>query len=146
MTTLKHEIRINAPLAVVWKAVADLEAVRHYNPQVAAVKILSEKREGIGATRRCELRPKGWVEEQVWEWNPDASIGLEVAASDWPIVFMKWRTTLQQDGKITLVRQSLDYQPKFGPLGALLNTLIMRRKLDQGIREVFQGLKRHAER
>ena len=145
MTTLRHQIRIEAPVEAVWKAVADLVAVRHYNPMVTSARYVTEQREGVGARRRCELKPKGWVEERVWDWNPPHVIGLEVAASEWPLVFMKWRTTLAKDGKSTVVGQEMNYKVKFGLLGALLDALVMRRKLDEGIGEIFEGLKRYVE-
>jgi hypothetical protein len=34
---------------------------------------------------------------------------------------------------------------KFGPLGALMDALMMRRRLDQGIREISDNLKRYVE-
>ena len=143
MTTLRHEIRIEAPVDAVWRAIGeDLTAVQHYNRMVSAAQLLSDQREGVGASRRCELKPKGFVEERVWEWTPKRAIGLEVAASEWPIAFMKWRTQLAEDGKATLVSQEMNYKVKFGPLGALMDALMMRRKLDSGIRDVFLDLKR----
>lgn len=145
MTTLRHQIRIAAPIDAVWRAVSDLVVVEHYNPMVASAKCISAQREGIGATRRCELKPKGWVEERVWDWKPPHAIGLEVAASEWPVVCMKWRTELQDEDKGTLVSQELSYKMKFGPLGALMNALMMRRKLDKGIAEIFDNLKRFVE-
>jgi ligand-binding SRPBCC domain-containing protein len=145
MTTLEHQVRIEAPLDAVWGALADLTAVRHYNPLVAEVKCISASAEGVGATRRCELKPDGWVEERVWSWNPPHAIGLEVAASTWPVALMKWETRLQADGAATLVTQQLSYRLKLGPLGALLDALVMRRKLSQSLDGVFAGLKRYVE-
>lgn len=146
MSTLRHEILISAPIGNVWKAVGDLLAVQHYNPTVASVRYTSDQHEGVGAGRRCDLRPKGWVEERIWDWRPPHAIGLEVAASQWPIVFMKWKTELANDGTATRVRQKMSYQLKFGPLGSVLDGLVMRRKLDRSIREIFESLKRFVER
>src|SRR5437879_1780612 len=115
MTTLRHQIRIEAPIEAVWKAVSVLTEVQHYTPMGASARFISDRREGVGATRRCELKPKGWVEERVWEWSPPHVIGLEVAASEWPISFMKWRTRLESDGKATRINQDLDSNIKFGP-------------------------------
>ena len=145
MTTLRHEVHIHAPRDAVWSAISDLQAVRHYNPLVASVRLVSAEPGGLGAARRCDLKPKGQVEERVWKWEPPRSIGLEVAASDWPIVFMKWETTLEPDGKATVVRQRMDYRLRFGPLGAALDALVMRRKLDASVREVFVSLKHYVE-
>lgn len=145
MGNLRHEIRISAPIDAVWQALADLVAVQHYNPMVASAGFVSDKHEGVGATRRCELRPKGWVEERVWEWDPPRAIGLEVAASEWPVVFMKWKTELQEDSGTTLVTQEMNYKMKFGPLGALMDALMMRPRLDKSIAEIFGNLKRYVE-
>ena len=41
--------------------------------------------------------------------------------------------------------QDLDYQVKFGPLGWVLDTLVMRRKLTATLDEVFASLARTAE-
>src|SRR5262245_11809678 len=146
MTTLRHQIRVDAPIAVVWQAIAgDLTAVQHYNPMVASARLLGSQQEGVGAARRCELKPKGFVEERVWEWTPKAAIGLEVAASDWPMVFMKWKTEISAAETGTLVRQEMSYKLKFGPIGTLLDVCVMRRKLDANIRGVFADLKRYVE-
>ena len=146
MTTLCHQIRIEAPAEAVWTAIAgDLTAVQHFNRTVSSARLVTEQRDGVGAMRRCELRPKGFVEERVWAWTPGRAIGLEVAASHWPIVFMKWKTELFADGKATLVSQEMSYKLKFGPLGALMDALMMRRKLDRGIGEIFASLKRYLE-
>lgn len=145
MTTLRHQIRINAPVERVWKILGDLLAVQRYNQMVRSVRCITESAEGVGAARHCELKPKGWVEERVWHWNPPNAIGLEVVASDWPVVFMKWRTELQKDGDATFISQELNYKLKFGPLGGLLDALIMRRKLDKSITELFANMKRYVE-
>lgn len=145
MTTLQHQISIDADIEKVWKAVADLLAVQHYNPMVASVRCLSDKTEGVGAARRCELKPKGWVEERIWEWNPPNVIGLEVVASEWPLVFMKWKTELRRNGNSTVVTQEMNYKLKFGPIGALMDSLVMRRKMNKSIGEVFTNLKNFVE-
>jgi ligand-binding SRPBCC domain-containing protein len=145
MATLHHEIRIDAPVAQVWSVLADIEAVQHYNPTVASARCTSPAREGIGASRHCDLKPKGWVKERVTVWEAERALGLEVSESEWPIVYMRWRTDVTADGKGTLVAQDLEYEMKFGLLGRLMDALMMRRKLRQGVGEVFAGLKRYVE-
>ena len=66
MAVLQHRVRIEAPVEVIWATIADLVAVQRYNPMVATAAYLSVQHRGIGAVRRCELTPKGWVEERVW--------------------------------------------------------------------------------
>jgi len=145
MSHLQHEIRIAAPIERVWAVLADLEAVQNYNPTVKEARYTSPIREGVGASRRCSLIPKGWVTERVTAWEPNTAVALELGEHQWPVTFMRWRTELAADGSGTRVLQRLEYQVKFGLLGAFLDRMVMRRKLDQAIGDVFDGLKRYVE-
>jgi hypothetical protein len=146
MTTIQHEIHAACPPERVWAALADLEAVQHYNPGVRSAAVEGEPRTGVGATRSCELLPKGRVVERVTHWEEQSAIGLEVAQSDWPIHFMRWVTRIEPSQGGTRISQSLEYQVKFGPLGWLLDRLVMKRKLTVTLDEVFASLARYAER
>jgi ligand-binding SRPBCC domain-containing protein len=146
MTTIRHEIRANCPSTRVWALLSDLEAVQRYNPNVRAASVRGSQRTGIGATRACELKPKGRVVERVTHWEEGRAVGLEVAESDWPIRFMRWVTRVQPDGEGTRIEQELEYQLKFGPAGWLLDRLVMRRKLRTTLDAVFVALVQHAEK
>jgi hypothetical protein len=146
MTVLHHEIHASCPPSRVWALLSDLEAVQRYNPGVLTAAIRGSQRTGIGATRECQLKPKGRVVERVTHWEEDRAVGLEVAESDWPIHFMRWITRLQPEGEGTRVEQDLEYQVKLGPLGWLLDRLVMKRKLKTTLDAVFAELVKHAER
>jgi polyketide cyclase/dehydrase/lipid transport protein len=146
LTTIQHEIHAACPPDQVWAALADLEAVQHYNPGVRSAAIESPKRTGVGAMRSCELFPKGRVVERVTHWEEERALGLEVAESDWPIHFMRWVTRIEPNNGGTRITQSLEYRVKFGPLGWLLDQLVMKRKLTAALDDVFASLARYAER
>lgn len=145
MGKLHHEIEIDAPVTKVWRVLADLEGVQNYNPAVAKAHCTSPVKQGVGASRHCDLKPKGWVRERVTVWEPERAVGLEVTESEWPIVFMRWRTDVQPHGSGTLVKQDFEYQLKFGLLGNLMDALMMRRKLNQGLNDIFASMKRYIE-
>ena len=145
MTQLQHAIRVAASPEKVWAVLADLETVQHYNSGVKRAKYISAEREGVGASRHCDLNPKGWVKERVIAWEPRRAVTMELYESQWPLKFMRWRTELAPDGAGTLITQQMEYQVKFGLLGGLLDRLVMRRKLDQTLAEVFVNLKRFIE-
>ncbi len=145
MTSIHHDVRANCAPARVWALLADLEAVARYNPGVRSAEILGDLRAGVGARRACELAPEGRVVERVTQWEDGRAVGLEVAESDWPIHFMRWVTRVEADGPGARITQDLEYRVKFGPLGWLLDRLVMRRKLTRTLDEVFAGLVRHAE-
>jgi hypothetical protein len=145
MPTIHHEIRANCPPERVWALLSDLEAVQRYNPGVRAATIRGARRTGVGAERACELVPKGRVVERVTHWEDGRAVGLEVTESDWPIHFMRWVTRLESAGATTRITQSLEYKLKFGPVGWLLDGLVMKRKLTSALDGVFASLVKHAE-
>jgi hypothetical protein len=145
MTIIHHEAQANCPPKQVWMLLADLEAVQRYNPTVRAARVQGELRTGVGAERSCDLVPKGRVVERVTHWEEGRAIGLEVAESDWPIHFMRWLTHVEPRGTGTRITQSLEYQVKFGPLGWLLDNLVMKKRLTTTLDEVFASLVKHAE-
>jgi hypothetical protein len=145
MTTLRHEVHARCPPEAVWRLLGDIEAVQRYNPGISAAKIEGTQRAGVGAMRSCDLRPRGRVVERVTHWEDGRAIGLEVAESDWPIDFMNWITRIEPAGSGTRISQELHYRVKFGLLGWLLDTLVMRRKMTRSLDAVFLSLARQAE-
>ncbi len=145
MTTIHHEIEAACPPERIWTLLADLEAVQDYNPTVRTAAVKGTRRTGVGAERVCDLLPKGRVVERVTHWEEGRAVGLEVAASDWPIRFMRWVTRIEPKGDGSLITQDLEYQLKFGPVGWLLDRLVMKRKLTATLDDVFARLARHAD-
>jgi hypothetical protein len=83
--------------------------------------------------------------ERVTHWEDGRAVGLEVTESDWPIRFMRWVTRVEPKGSGSLITQSLQYAVKFGPLGWVLDKLVMRRKLSATLDDVFARLAKRAE-
>ena len=145
MTTIRHDLHAACPPDRVWKLLADLEAVKRYNHTVKSVAIVGEQRDGVGARRSCELLPSGRVVERVTHWDNERALGLEIAESDWPVTFMRWVTRLAPDPKGTRITQDLEYRMKLGPIGWLLDKLVMRNKLRSTLDRVLAELVRQAE-
>jgi hypothetical protein len=145
MTVIHHEVHAACPPEGVWALLADLEAVQHYNPGVRRAAIEGTQRTGVGAQRSCELSPKGRVIERVTHWEESRALGLEVVESDWPIHYMRWVTRIEPNGAGTRISQSLEYKVKFGPLGWLLDRVVMKSKLTHVLDAVFASLVRHAQ-
>ena len=58
---------------------------------------------------------------------------------------LKHRYTLTPDGSGTLVRQTMEYELKFGLVGTLMDAMMVRKKWDAGIKGFFAGLKHYVE-
>lgn len=145
MTTIHHEVHAACSPERIWALLADLRAVERYNPGVKRAAVEGPQTSGVGARRSCELVPKGRVVERVTHWEEGRAVGLEVVESDWPIRFMRWVTYIEPSDRGTRVTQSLEYALKFGPLGWLLDRLVMKRKLTATLDGVFASLAKHAE-
>lgn len=145
MTRLRHEMRIAAPPATVFAILDDLEAVQRYNPLVERTRYTSEARTGIGASRHCDFKPRGFSHERVIAWERNRVHTMEVVQSSWPMTRCTWRTELQPDGKGTLLVQETEYAMKGGPVGKLLDVLLMRRKFAGILNDILAGLKHESE-
>jgi ligand-binding SRPBCC domain-containing protein len=145
MTVLENTVRINASPEAVWRVLGTLDALHEYDPGVKKAALLSGPSEGVGASRKCELAPGGWFEERVTEWEPHASIAFELFACTLPVKSLRHRYTLTPAEGATVVTQRMEYQLKFGPLGRAMDSLMVRRKWNDGVRTFFAGLKVRVE-
>lgn len=145
MTKLHNEIKIDAPLEKIWKILADLESVQYYSPMIAGARYTSSKKEGVGASRHCDFKPKGYAKERVIGWEPKKSITMEMYESQWPLKFMRWKTSLRNDGNKTLVTSDTEYEIKFGVFGKLMDMLLMRQKFHRIMDDMFADMKHFIE-
>ena len=145
MTVLENSIRINAAPGAVWRILGTLDALHEYDPGVKKASLLSGPSEGVGASRKCDLTPGGWFEERVTEWKPHAALAFELSACSLPVKRLKHRYTLMPSEGGTVVTQTMVYELKFGPLGKAMDTLMVRRRWNDGIRGFFAGLKARVE-
>jgi len=141
MTVLDNSIRIDAPPGKVWSVLASLEALDRYDPGVIKSEIVTPKREGPGAARRCDLKPGGWFKERVVAFEPNESLSFELFECTLPVRRLKHSYTLTPDGSGTVVHQRMEYELKFGPIGKLMDAVMVRKKWDAGIKGFFDGLK-----
>jgi hypothetical protein len=145
MTVLKNAIHMAASPKDVWAVLAELGALDEYDPGVKRSEVVSPIGEGSGAVRRCELRAGGWLQERVTDWEPGRSLAFELSECSLPVKSLRYRYTLEPDERGTLVSQRMEYRLKFGPIGKLMDALMVRRKWDAGIKTFFVGLKGRVE-
>jgi uncharacterized protein YndB with AHSA1/START domain len=140
-TKLHHEIVIEAPVAAVWAQLTDLEAVQAYNPGVERARCVSEKRQGVGAARRCDFKMGGSVVERVTEWQEGEAITFAMTDHPWPITAAQFRITLTPDGSGTRMLQDTEYELTGEAGGAEA----VRSQWEAGIAAVNMAFKRHVE-
>lgn len=145
MTVLENSIRINAPREKVWSVLASLDALDQYDPGIKKSKVVSSQREGLGAARQCDLTPGGWFKERVAEWRPHEALAFELFECTLPVRRLNHSYTLTPDSGGTIVKQRMEYKLKFGPLGKLMDAMMVRKRWNIGIQDFFAGLKHYVE-
>jgi hypothetical protein len=145
MTILESSIEIAAPRARVWEVLATLDALERYDPGVMRSKIMSRERTGVGATRQCDLKPGGWFRERVTTWEPERALGFELFECTLPVKRLDHHYVLTPIDGGTRVDQRMEYRLKLGPLGLMMDAVIVRRRWKAGIEDFLRGLKQLAE-
>jgi ribosome-associated toxin RatA of RatAB toxin-antitoxin module len=147
MTTLHNEIIIDAPIEKIWAALSDIEKLERYDPLVKTSHAISQSKHGIGAARKVEMKDgKNWFEEKCTNWNPNESLTYELTACSFPVHRLKHSYRFEKVGKQIKVRQLMEYEIKYGLLGALLDKMMIRKQTDSGIKKFFAGLKTYSEK
>ena len=146
MTTLHNEIIINAPIEKIWAALSSIENLDKFDPTVKKSTAVSTEKSGLGAKRKVDmLDGKNWFEEQCTLWKPNEALAYELTACSFPIHNLKHTYSFETLGSQTKVKQVMEYTVKFGLLGKLMDSLMIRKQSDSGIKKFFTGLKSYSE-
>jgi ligand-binding SRPBCC domain-containing protein len=145
MTTLTNQITIAAPRQAVWQALTHLDLLDQYDPAVRSSQLVGEQTSGLGAQRRCDLRPTGWLIERVAVWRPEESLAFELVTCSLPVSRLRHDYTVTQVAVETVVTQVMTYELKYGVAGKALDIAVLRRQWDRGIKGFLHGLQQHVE-
>jgi uncharacterized protein YndB with AHSA1/START domain len=148
MTTIKYEIKIDAPPAQVWQALADFGNIALYNPGVPKSYLTSAQGEGVGATRHCDLSfAGGSLEERIIDWQEGRSYTVEIYDGQKvpPADYIHVTLAVQPDGKGSRASTHMEYKLKYGVLGALMDRLMVNKGMSGGMQGLLAGLKHYCE-
>jgi len=146
MSTLYNEITIDAPIEKIWSSLSNIEELEKYDPTVKQSSALTEIKCGLGATRKVDMADgKNWFEEKVTIWEPNIALTYELTACSFPVHSLKHSYSFEPIGHQIKVKQIMKYQIKFGLFGKILDSLMIRKQSDAGIKKFMAGLKSYAE-
>ncbi len=147
MGKILNEIVINAPTEKVWNILTNLELLEQYDPTVKKSTLISTEKTGLGAKRKVlMLDGKNWFDEKITDFKINKALTFQLTDCSFPIKGLKHSYTFEVVGGQTKVQQVMEYTVKFGLLGKLLDSLMIRKQSDSGIKKFFDGLKRYAEK
>ena len=144
MPQFTKTVLIGADRSEVWRKLADLEAVELYSPAVKIASLTSKESQGGGASRYCEFHGPGSVHEKVVNWEEGERLAIHIEKG-FPAknVIADFRLSDEDGG--TRVDVHFSYERKFGPIGALMDRVMMRSYAEKAMHGLVKGLKRHTE-
>jgi len=137
--------RVNASIAPTWAAISEMGAVQDWHPNVAHSSVLSEHSTGIGASRRVEFQDGNSVVETVIEESELHFMTMEMTESPLLKKAVVTIRTKQRSANETEVTFSIDYALRFGPLGWLIDAVMLRRLFGKVFGVALEGLSYHLE-
>ena len=148
MTAITSKVWINAPKQQVWQALADFGNISIFNPAVPNSYLTSDQTSGVGMTRHCDLALAGAsIEERVIEWTEGQSMQIEIYEGKKSPPFQRAvasiHVTTENGG--TVVEGTLEYTLKFGPVGALMDSMMVKSQFKNAWQGLFAGLKHYIE-
>lgn len=146
MGKIHNEITINASSEKIWDILSNVSLLDQFDPTVKKSNQLSEQKTGIGASRKVDmLDGKNWFEEKITVFEPNKALTYELTDCSFPVKDLKHSYSFETKGSQTKVIQVMEYTVKFGWLGKLMDTMMIRKQSDAGIKKFFGGLKKFAE-
>lgn len=145
MTEFEETILIEAPLDMVWSVLADIGNIAVWNPGVVHSEQTTSGEVNVGSCRRCELGGKNYLNETIITFEPKRTMTIRVTDTNLPFDTADIRFFLEQKERQTLVTVSPNYKLKYGFLGRILDSLVVRKQYRKGMKGLLSGLKEHVE-
>lgn len=145
MGEFEEQIIISASTDKVWNVLADIRNIYLWNPGVVRSKLTTHGEVCVGACRHCNLGGKNYINEEVIEFEKPQRLTMRINETNLPFKEAEIRFTVELQGDKTLVRVSPKYQLKFGLLGGILDTIMVRSQYRKGMQELLCGLKNYVE-
>ena len=153
----KHQVtrtvEVAADPAAIWGVIADSTLLPQWAGVVKGVTYLGETEEGVGMTRHCNVElggRTGTMTERCVEFIPnrraayvvdDDTLGFHRMLLDYGFMI----TLDQRSDRTTGLRIDTYYTPRT-PVYALLNRLVLQRRMGKLVDGLLQGLKQISER
>lgn len=149
MRTVRVELPLDLDRAGAWRRLRDLSAPHLYVPGLTAAAFAGPQREGVGARRRVRRGRLPAIDETVTEWRESEGFTLRLhrGAKGPPPPFRQYFFDYGLDergGRVRLVNR-MRYEVGPGPLGALLDRLLLRRFLLRELQDITLAQKIHYE-
>ena len=145
MSLVQETQVVNGSIAPAWEAISKMGAVQDWHPNVARATVLTTYDTGIGASRRVEFQDGNSVVETVIEESEQQFTKVEMTESPMIKEALVTIRTKERSADTTEVTFSIDYSLKFGPIGWLIDAVMMKRIFGKVFPIALAGLSYHLE-
>ncbi len=145
MGEFEEQIIVSASPDKVWDVLADIRNIYLWNPGVVRSRLTTHGEVRVGTCRLCNLGGKNYLDEEVIEFEKPHRLTMRINDTNLPFKAAEIRFTVEPQGGKTLVRVSPKYQLKFGLLGSILDTIMVRSQYRKGMQELLRGLRNYVE-
>ena len=145
MSQLSTQVQIKAPADKLWKVLVDLDSLPQWAPDNASSETAPQNSETMTTARYYDANPFHNAEERATGWEESHHYAYEVKNIG-PIRSAYNRFSLNPVGEgETVLTQTLDFQMKLGPVGALMGTLVFRPQFRKQMEQSLVALKEYVE-
>ena len=146
MAELTRQVTVDAPKERVWEVLADFGGVSNWAPTITESRSLTEANEGVGAERTCDHVKMGTLEERIVEWEEGERYAYIVTKGlPMPMKSLKNDWSAASANGATRVDLRMVFETKFGPLGTMMEAMMLRRMMRKEMGISLAGLKYHVE-
>lgn len=142
MSVVSASREIPAAVSEVWATLADFGGIHRYNAGVDRSPINEgTPSSGVGSERTCHLYNGGHLQERVVESIEGEKLSIDIFESSMPLKSANGTFTLAPiSGGGTRVTVSMEYEVKYGPIGVVLDFLVVKRMLGPSMHQLLAGL------
>ena len=148
MPRYRANINIDAPAEEVWGAIGDFGNIYKWNPGVPKSNLTSQSEIGEGTTRHCDLTvPGASIEERITDWQEGSSYTVDIYQKK-RVPFIRdlsATVSVEPDGAGSIGGFDFRYETTAGPIGKVMDRLVIGPR-NHKVAELFvAGLKHHVE-
>ena len=142
-TTVRGAAAIPLPLEDCWAKLRDLRRAKDYVPGLSDCVVTTPAKEGVGASRIVTHAQFGAMNESVVAWDEGRGITLRLHKGERParpFAEAFFRYELRPAGSGCEIHTALTYRLPLGPLGRLLDALLLRRVFQRNVTDTAVAL------
>ena len=149
MATLEFQVEIKAPVNKVFKFIADGENAPKWHPSIIKAERLENTKLGVGSTVRyhAKIGPLNliWVTKAVeFEWNKKLR-DILVRVEEGPLKEYELKGLFKQENNKTTVTMMLNYKLSWGPIGSIIDKLVVAKRIRSHMNEGLNKAKKLLE-